>query len=143
MDHPWREAVRIAGAGHLWAGRSIADAMRRAWWPVLVLASIPSRRARRATIAAATVPLAVEWATDRPPLDAVRWGALRLADDLSYGAGLWWGCLRARRFGALAPDLANWPGSGRRLNLIRFGNVSDHDHDGSRRHLGRGRGPGR
>lgn len=143
MGHPWRESVRIAGAGHVWAGRAIADAMRRAWWPALVLTSVPSRRVRRATIAAATLPLAIEWATDRPPLDAVRWGALRLADDLSYGAGLWWGCLRARRFGALAPDLTNWPGPGARLNLIRFGNVSDHDHDGSRRHPGPGRRPRR
>ena len=143
MGHPWRESVRIAGAGHAWAGRAIADAMRRAWWPALVLASVPSRRVRRATIAAATLPLAIEWATDRPPLDAVRWGALRLADDLSYGAGLWWGCLRAGRFGALAPDLAGWPGPRRRLNLIRFGNVSDHEHDGSRRHPGTRRDPGR
>ena len=143
MDHPWRESVRIAGAGHLWAGRAIADAMRRAWWPVLLLASVPSRRVRRATIAAATLPLAIEWATDRPPFDPVTWGALRLADDLAYGAGLWSGCLRARRFGALAPDLASWPGSRRRLNLIRFGNVSDHDHDGSRRHPASRRGPGR
>lgn len=143
MVHPWRESVRIAGAGHVWAGRAIADAMRRAWWPALVLASVASRRVRRATIAAATLPLAIEWATDHPPLDAVRWGALRLADDMSYGAGVWWGCLRAGHFGALAPDLTSWPGPRRRLNLIRFGNVSDHDHDGSRRHPGARNGPGR
>ena len=112
LEHPWREAIRMAGPGHGWAGRAIADAMRRAWWPALLGAAVVSRRARRASIAA-TVPLAVEWAMDRPPVDPFRWVAIRLADDFSYGAGVWIGCARHRSIGALSPDLSDWPGRGR------------------------------
>lgn len=110
LDHPWRESMRLAGLGHLWAGRSIADALRRAWWPAVVVGALGSVRLRRVAVAAALLPAALEWAVERPPVDPGRWIALRLVDDVAYGWGVWAGCLRARRFGALRADLANWPG---------------------------------
>ena len=116
LRHPWQEAARLALPGHGWAGRGIADAMRRAWWPLLLLASIPSRRVRRASIAAATIPALVEWVMERPAVDPVRWVGVRLADDVAYGAGVWCGCIRRRRFGALLPDLSDWPGRAGRVD---------------------------
>ncbi|GAC1317841.1 MAG: mycofactocin biosynthesis glycosyltransferase MftF [Acidimicrobiales bacterium] len=109
LDHPWREAIRLALPGHGWAGRAVADAMRRVWWPVLLVAAVGSRRARRAAVVV-SLPLLVEWAMDRPPVDPFRWVAIRLADDLSYGAGVWVGCARRGTLGALVPDLSDWPG---------------------------------
>src|SRR5581483_5898215 len=55
LDHPWTEAVRLAGRGHLFAGAQVADAVRRVWWP-LAVAGLPSRRVRRA-LALSLIPL--------------------------------------------------------------------------------------
>ena len=33
LAHPWQEAARLAGLGHVYGGRAIADALRRPWWP--------------------------------------------------------------------------------------------------------------
>jgi mycofactocin system glycosyltransferase len=110
IRHPVRESLRLAGMGHLYAGVALADAARRPWWPLVCLAGVVSRRVRVAAAAAAVVPPLLEWRQERPPIDALRWVALRLADDLAYGAGVWLGCARERSLAALRPDLSNWPG---------------------------------
>ncbi|MHB8467864.1 MAG: mycofactocin biosynthesis glycosyltransferase MftF [Acidimicrobiales bacterium] len=97
LAHPWREAVRLAGAGHLHAGAQIANAVRRAWWPIAIVAALGSRRARRAMLLA-VAPTVV--------------APLGLVDDVAYGAGVWIGCLRQRSFAALVPAFSNWPGGG-------------------------------
>jgi hypothetical protein len=56
------------------------------------------------------LPLLADWQRQRPALDPVRWIALHLADDMTYGAGVWAGCWRERSFAALRPDLTSWPG---------------------------------
>jgi len=109
LEHPWTEAARLAGVGHLRGGALIADGLRRSWWPGLALAMTRSRRARR--IAAATlVPLVLEWANGDRRADPWSWMGLRVADDLAYGAGVWFGALGQARWGPLVPDLSNWPG---------------------------------
>jgi hypothetical protein len=110
LDHPWKEAARLAGKGHLFAGLSVAGAVRRPWWPIAAAAALASRRARKGVVAAVAIPAWLEWRRVRPQLDPLRWTAVRLADDLAYGAGVWRGCLRARSFAALRPDLVSWPG---------------------------------
>lgn len=110
LQNPWSEAARLAGLGHLYAGLTIAEAMRRSWWPLAVVAGTYSPRARRVTVAAWVGPLLVEWYQKQPQLDPLRWVALHLADDLTYGAGVWAGCLRERSVVALCPDLTTWPG---------------------------------
>jgi mycofactocin system glycosyltransferase len=102
LRHPWREAVRLAGLGNLYAGRQVADALRRAWFPLAVPLAL-HRRSRPALAAALVVPALVERIERRPRLDVVRWSGLRLADDLAYGAGLWAGSLAARTTTALRP----------------------------------------
>lgn len=94
---PAAESLRLAGLGHLHAGRQIADAARRAWWPALVVGSLVSRRVRRLTALAAVGGLA----------DG---GPIRLVDDLAYGVGVWKGALATREYGPLRPDLSSWPG---------------------------------
>jgi mycofactocin system glycosyltransferase len=110
LERPWAESARLAGKGHLYAGLAVADAVRRAWWPLAVLAMVASRRARRGVMAAAIIPALVEWRRDRPPIDPVRWTVLRLLDDVAYGAGVWAGSFRERTLAALRPDLTGWPG---------------------------------
>jgi hypothetical protein len=110
LQQPWTEAARLAGRGHLYAGNAVADAVRRAWWPLAIGAATVSRRAQLGFLPAMVVPPLLEWRTKRPPLDPATWTALRLVDDVVYGAGVWFGCIRERSFAALRPDLTNWPG---------------------------------
>ena len=101
--------MRLAGLGHLYGGRAIADAVRRTWWPVALLLALRWRRIRAGVVVALTVPPLLEWRADRPALDPVRWTGLRLVDDLAYGAGVWAGCAASDRPAPLA-DLVSWPG---------------------------------
>jgi hypothetical protein len=109
LDHPWEESLRLAGLGNLFAGRILASAITRAWWPVAVALAVVSRRARRLVLAAALLPPLIDWVRERPPLDPLRATVVRLADDVAYGTGLWEGVVRERNAKALLPDLTSWP----------------------------------
>ncbi|CAN5550371.1 mycofactocin biosynthesis glycosyltransferase MftF [soil metagenome] len=106
VDHPISEAVRIGLSGHGHAGAAVAEALRRTWLPLVALFGGRVRRARPALVAAVVVPHLLEWRTLPTGLDPVRWTALRVADDLAYGTGVWAGCLRARSARALLPRFA-------------------------------------
>jgi mycofactocin system glycosyltransferase len=112
LGDPTGEALRIGGAGNLRAGLSIADAMRRTWWPLTAACAIAWRRTRPAILAALVVPPLLEWRGAREPLalDPFRYGALRLLDDVAYGTGVWAGCLRSRSLRALVPSFGD-PGA--------------------------------
>jgi mycofactocin system glycosyltransferase len=97
------------GAGHLFAGRMLASAITRAWWPVVLALALVSRRARRVLAAAALLPALVDWVRQRPPLDPVRYVGLRVLDDAAYGTGLWHGAFDRRTAAPLLPDLTSWP----------------------------------
>lgn len=103
VPSPWRQAARLAGRGNIGAGRLLASAITGPWWPFAALACVFSRRARRCVVAAFTLPSLIEWVADRPPLDPVRWIALRALDDMSYGAGVVAGCARERIADPLMP----------------------------------------
>ena len=103
------ESLRLAGLGHLYAGRQIASALTRAWWPLTLAAALVSRRARRALALAIIVPAVFEWRSSRPSIDAARYGALRVIDDAAYGVGLWQGAWREPTTEPLLPDLTTWP----------------------------------
>jgi mycofactocin system glycosyltransferase len=108
-----REALRLAGLGNLHAGRSIASAITRVWWPLAVLLALVSRRARVVLLASAVIPSMYEWWKNRPSIDPLRYTALRALDDGAYGVGVWKGVLREKSADALIPDLTSWPKSAR------------------------------
>lgn len=137
LERPFREALDLAGRGHLRAGGLMLDAARRVWWPLLVPYALSGRRRRRLALLALIGPPAWQVArgahledgggvprdgtgqrSDQEAGPTVRpwwpvaWMALRTADDLSYGAGVWWGALAGRRAGPLLPQLHSWPGRG-------------------------------
>ena len=94
---PTAEVVRLAARGQLGAGRLLAAASRRVWWPLL----LPTRRGRR-VLAAAYTPFAVQTASPGRL-------ALRIADDVAYGAGVWTGCVRHRTATPLLPQFTERP----------------------------------
>jgi hypothetical protein len=61
-------------------------------------------------VAAAIGPALVDWWILRPALDPARWMALRLGDDIAYGAGVWFGCIQEGLTEPLVPSFRNWPG---------------------------------
>ena len=93
-DVPPRVSLRIAGLGNLHAGRQLADAVRRVWWPIVLVAAIRSRRARLVALAS-LLPL-------RHPV--------HLADDMAYGIGVWKGVWQERTIAPLIPRFNSWPG---------------------------------
>jgi mycofactocin system glycosyltransferase len=65
-----------------------------------------TRLGRRAAVASLIVgPAITQWAEQRPPLDPVRWALASLADEASYGAGVWRGCLTERTLAPVLPRL--------------------------------------
>jgi mycofactocin system glycosyltransferase len=109
-DLPPSESVRLAGLGHLYAGRQVAGAITRVWWPIALVAAVLVRGARVPVLAAALVPAILDWRNDTTSLPAARYVGLRIADDLAYGTGVWLGAIQRRSIGALTPVLTNWPG---------------------------------
>lgn len=88
-------AVRLVVRGHLGFARQVARALIRPWFPLTFVVGARSRRARRLAVLGALVHPLVE----RRPV------ALSLLDDAAYSAGVWVGCLRARRAGPLRPEI--------------------------------------
>lgn len=109
---PAAEAARLALAGHLAAGRQLAEGIRRVWWP-LALPALLTRRGRRLAAAAVVLPAAVEAACRRSaqPLADL---PLHVAEEAAYGLGVWEGVLAERSAGPLLPELSGWPRRGDR-----------------------------
>lgn len=97
-DLPPAVAFRLAGLGNFYAGEQLANAIRRVWWPLVAIAALRSRIARR-TLLAATI------SAKRP---------LRLVDDVAYSIGVWKGIVTERTIAPLLPQISSWPGRGQR-----------------------------
>jgi len=93
-DVPPRAAFELAATGNVRAGDQLANAVRRVWWPLIAVAAIRSRAARRVLLAAALAA--------RTPL--------RLLDDVAYSLGVWRGMLAERTAAPVVPEISSWPG---------------------------------
>lgn len=97
--------TRLLVHGHLLAGRALAQAITRTWWPLMAMASPFSRRVRWIWMLAVVVPGLWRWKSRRSTLDPLRYLAARGVDDLAYGSGVWAGVIGTGRVGALRPAL--------------------------------------
>jgi mycofactocin system glycosyltransferase len=105
-------AARVVAAGLSADAVAIGHALRREYWPVTALAAVAAagpagrrRRLGRFALGLAVVPVLVEWARERPPLDPMRFTALRLLADGAYGSGVLASSLRQRSLAPLRPYL--------------------------------------
>jgi mycofactocin glycosyltransferase len=101
-----RDLAPLVAAAQVRAARQLLDAAWRAYPPLLFAAALKSRRASRLVAASLAISVAADYLERRPRLDPVRFGALRVADDLAYAAGVWRGCVKARNPGPLIPRIA-------------------------------------
>jgi mycofactocin system glycosyltransferase len=104
VGHPLAVATRIAGGGTARSAAPALGGLARAWSPLLVVGLL-SRRTRRAAALALVGPALRDWSEHRGELDPVRYAALHVADDLAYGSGVWFGCVRARTLRPLLPHI--------------------------------------
>lgn len=107
-DLPARTTAGIAIGGHLAAGRQLARAMVREWWPVAVGLSVFSPRTRRVLALASCTTVVRAWraGVDRahPEISPSAFAALALLDEVAYGTGVWIGCFEQRSLRALLPS---------------------------------------
>ncbi|SNS84362.1 mycofactocin system glycosyltransferase [Geodermatophilus pulveris] len=96
-------AALLVVRGSAAAGRTLARSVTRHHWPLALAAAAVSRRARRVAVAAAVADAVLAWWPHRARVGPLRFAAGRRLEDLAYGAGLWWGALRARDARALLP----------------------------------------
>jgi mycofactocin system glycosyltransferase len=94
-------AAGLVLRGNALAGAALARAVTRHHWPLALPAALLSRRARRWVVGAAVADAALGWWPHRRRVGPVRFAVARRLEDLAYGAGLWWGALRAREPRAL------------------------------------------
>lgn len=102
---PAAESVRLATLGTAAAGRQLADAAVRVWWPIAVVVALTVRRSRlplAAAVLAPAVTTAVRRRTAAPLIDA----PVQLLDRMAYGAGVWAGSIAARDWAALVPQIS-------------------------------------
>ena len=110
-DLPPAESARLVGLGHLAAGRQLASAITRVWWPVALLLATFVRKARLPVAAALVLPSVVDAVRARsvqPLVDA----PMSTAEQMAYGAGVWAGVASERQAGPLLPELTTWPRRG-------------------------------
>jgi mycofactocin system glycosyltransferase len=96
------QAAALVLRGAAAASRSLARSVTRHHWP-LALAVSAARRPRRALLAVATADAVLAWWPHRARVGLVRFAVARRLEDLAYGAGLWWGAVRAGDVRALLP----------------------------------------
>lgn len=107
-DLPPMESARLAGFGHLAAGRQLAAAVTRVWWPLAVVVAVLVPRSRAALMAAVLAPSVVEAVRNGSARPVVELPA-RLLDECSYAVGVWQGVIRQRNAAALLPEFTKWP----------------------------------
>jgi len=128
LRQPGRVAALLIGLGLVSAANQAAGLLVRHWWPAAAVGCLLSRRVRRAVLVAALAEGLADWYRHRPEpapagtgaragagarpgaggpvgLDPVRYLLAHRADDLGYGAGLWWGAARSRTCAPLRPEL--------------------------------------
>ncbi len=96
-------AALLVVRGSAAAGKTLARSLTRHHWPLAVAAAAVSRRARHGVAATAVADAVLAWWPHRGRVGLLRFAAGRRLEDLAYGAGLWWGALRARDARALLP----------------------------------------
>ena len=112
---PVGRSLQWSAEGAGWTLVGMGRALSMLAGPLVVAGALRGRRWAATAGVLVAMPPMVDWWRRRPPLDPVRWSMASVADDVSYGAGVWLGCLREGSIRPLVPTLRIGPadGSGR------------------------------
>ena len=97
----------VTGAWQTWLGTARWSAQFAPWLlPAAALGKPGPRLRRAAAVLAIVLPPLVEWQQTRPRLDPIRFSVGVLADQATYGLGVWRSCLRERTLAPVRPKLS-------------------------------------
>jgi mycofactocin system glycosyltransferase len=107
VDDPLAEATRLSAQATARTVIPTVSGIVRAWGPAVVVSLFVRRsgRLRLAAGGALVVAATRDWRSRPAELAPFRYVAARVADDLAYGTGLWWGCWQARTVRPLIPSV--------------------------------------
>lgn len=94
--------VRLTWMGFTSTTRLLVSAVMRAWWPLFLVGSVVSPQLS-AMLAFSAIAPATFGLLRRKPRRPISFFLLRMADDLAYGAGVWWGVVTHRTARCLLP----------------------------------------
>jgi hypothetical protein len=105
VDDPLGAATRLSLEGIARSAKPVLFGMIRAWGPVIALSLCWPRLGRWRLLAGGALLVAAirDWRSRPKGIDPLSYVAIRLAADLAYGSGVWWGSLRARTLRPLVP----------------------------------------
>lgn len=102
--------LRIAFDRWIHTAYMITQAVARVWWPIIMVAALFSRRARRLLFFTLLFPIAYEQrpgSTRKLPLHRIPLAAvMRVVDLGGYSVGVWKGMLRNQTIGPLLPRIS-------------------------------------
>lgn len=101
---PRQESIRLVLEGQRGMVRQILEASVRVWWPVALPVALVSKRARPAVLAAFAWSWWKHARTGNGTVNPTH-GWIGIVDDMSYGAGVWTGCLRTQSFRSIRPRI--------------------------------------
>lgn len=96
--------LKLTWLGFTSTTRLLAAAVTRAWWPLFLLGSFVSPQLS-AMFAFSVLAPATFGLLRHKPRRPVSFFVLRIADDLAYGTGVWWGIVKHRSARCLLPVL--------------------------------------
>jgi mycofactocin system glycosyltransferase len=102
------QRARLTTQGLMSTIRLLASAIARAWWPIFFVLALFSFAARFALFTSLFIP-AVYGLIRHKPQRIFGYMGLRILDNLSYGAGVWWGALRSGSLRCLIPTITRSP----------------------------------
>jgi mycofactocin system glycosyltransferase len=100
---PFGATLRWSTASAGWTLIGLGRALTTLAAPALFFAGGRNRRWALVVALLVITPPLVDWWRRRPALDPVRWSLSCLADDVSYGAGVWAGCFQSGSVAPLVP----------------------------------------
>jgi hypothetical protein len=105
VDRSFEVAARLSAVGLARSAVPAVAGVTRVWGPLLVVSLLSRRLGRFRLVALGALGLSAtrDWRSRPHTLDPLRYVATRATDDLAYGAGVWWGCWRARTLRPLVP----------------------------------------
>lgn len=106
---PFYEIARIIFDRWLHTAYMLAQAISRAWWPIIVFCALFSKKARRLIAFTLVFPVLYEQrskSAHRSPIQRIPIIAtMRILDHVGYSIGVWKGALRHRTIGPLLPRI--------------------------------------
>ncbi|MFV1990071.1 MAG: mycofactocin biosynthesis glycosyltransferase MftF [Acidimicrobiales bacterium] len=114
-DIPQENLLRSSSAGVYETWRGVGRYCTQLAGPALVTALVATGRGKRSNgrrLALSSLilgPAVAKYLQVRPEIDPIRFCLLHIADEIAYGSGVWFGCIRHRTMTPVKPQIISTP----------------------------------